>query len=102
MTNRDGKWWLAFFAICCLTPAVFAYGAVGGDGPHYGGPRHGGQQYGGQRGGGQGGGGGQVGGGQAPQQVPEGGSAAIYLIGAGLTCFGAMFLRSRAANPAQS
>src|SRR5215470_13329007 len=29
------------------------------------------------------------------QQVPEGGSAAIYLLGAGLTCLGAMVLRSR-------
>ena len=27
--------------------------------------------------------------------VPEGGSAAIYLLGAGLTCLGAMFVRSR-------
>jgi hypothetical protein len=29
------------------------------------------------------------------QQVPEGGSAAIYLLGAGITCLGAMFIRSR-------
>ena len=35
-------------------------------------------------------------------QVPEGGSTAIYLLGAGLTCFGAMFLRSRLAKPTQS
>lgn len=27
--------------------------------------------------------------------VPEGGSAAIYLLGAGVTCLGAMFIRSR-------
>jgi len=33
--------------------------------------------------------------------VPEGGSTAIYLLGAGLTCFGAMFLRSRLAKPTQ-
>jgi hypothetical protein len=32
------------------------------------------------------------------QQVPEGGSAAIYLLGAGLTCLGAMFLRSRSSK----
>ncbi len=35
-------------------------------------------------------------------QVPEGGSTAIYLLGAGLACFGAMFLRSRLAKPTQS
>ncbi len=33
--------------------------------------------------------------------VPEGGSAAVYLLGVGLTCFGAMFLRSRIAKPTQ-
>jgi len=33
------------------------------------------------------------------QQVPE---AATYLLGAGLTCFGAMFLRFRAAKPTRS
>jgi len=29
------------------------------------------------------------------RQVPEGGSAAIYLLGAGITCLGAMFIRAR-------
>lgn len=29
------------------------------------------------------------------QNVPEGGSAAIYLLAAGLTCLGAMSIRSR-------
>lgn len=28
-------------------------------------------------------------------QVPEGGSTSIYLLGAGLTCMGAIFVRSR-------
>ena len=36
------------------------------------------------------------------QQVPEGGSAAIYLLGAGITCLGAMVIRSRSLNPNQS
>lgn len=36
------------------------------------------------------------------QQVPEGGSAAVYLLGVGITCLGAMFVRSRSANPSQS
>ncbi len=34
--------------------------------------------------------------------VPEGGAAAIYLLGAGLTCLGAMLVRSRAGNPSHS
>ncbi len=33
--------------------------------------------------------------------MPEGGSTAIYLFGAGLTCFGAMFLRSKLAKSTQ-
>lgn len=37
--------------------------------------------------------------GQKCQQVPEGGSSAIYVLGAGVTCLGAMFVRSRGAKP---
>jgi hypothetical protein len=37
-----------------------------------------------------------------PVKAPEGGNTAIYLLGAGLTCFGAMFLRSKLAKPTQS
>jgi len=33
------------------------------------------------------------------QKVPEGGSAAIYLLGAGITCLGAMLIRSRETKP---
>jgi hypothetical protein len=36
------------------------------------------------------------------QQVPEGGSAAIYLLGAGITCLGAIVIRSRSLKPSQS
>jgi hypothetical protein len=32
-------------------------------------------------------------------RVPEGGPAVAYLLGAGLICFGAMFLRSKVAKP---
>jgi hypothetical protein len=35
-------------------------------------------------------------------QVPEGGSAAVYLVGAGLVCFGAMFLRSKMVRAPQA
>ena len=76
MSNRKAKWWLAAVAICCLVPAAFAdrdHGH-GCDAKH---DKH-------------------------CQQVPEGGTAAIYLFGAGLTCFGAIFLRSRIVKPPQS
>ena len=39
---------------------------------------------------------------QRCQQVPEGGSAAIYLLGAGITCLGAMVIRSRSLASTQS
>ncbi len=68
--SRNGKWWLAVVALCCVAPAAFA------DHAQLRKPKH--------------------------QLVPEGGSTAIYLLGAGLTCFGAMFLRSRIVKPTQS
>ena len=36
------------------------------------------------------------------QQLPEGGSAAIYLLGAGITCLGAMLIRYRETKPKQT
>jgi hypothetical protein len=77
MKNSKAKWWLAAIVICCLAPGAFADHGRGRD--HGCDPR--------SR--------------SRCQQVPEGGSTAIYLLGAGLTCFGAMFLRSRTAKPAQ-
>ncbi|MGA7078643.1 MAG: hypothetical protein WBQ43_24760 [Terriglobales bacterium] len=87
MSNSKKKWWLALVVICCLAPATFAdqgqYQKPDRD--HYPG-RHGCEpQDDGCR----------------PQPVPEGGSTAIYLLGAGLTCFGAMFLRSKQGRPTQ-
>jgi len=78
MSTSKGKWWLALVVICSLAPAAFASHGRDRDrgcDPHR--DRH-------------------------CQQVPEGGSTAIYLLGAGLTCFGAMFIRSRMAKPGQS
>ena len=66
MNNRNGKWWLAVVAICCLAPSAFANPA------------------------------------KKSVRVPEGGSTAVYLLGAGLTCVGAMFLRSKLAKPTRS
>ncbi len=83
MSNSKRKWWLAVVALCCLPPAAFAgqdrqHGDCDrGCGPHW-------WQH------------------PCQQKVPEGGSTAIYLLGAGLTCCGAMFLRSRIAKPGQS
>jgi hypothetical protein len=81
MSNRS-KWWLSALIVCCLTPAAFAdWSRDIGCGAH---PREGCQHH------------------LQFQQVPEGGSTAIYLLGAGLTCFAAVFLRSRVAKPTQS
>jgi hypothetical protein len=33
------------------------------------------------------------------QQAPEGGTGAMYILAAGLTCLGAMYLRSRSSKP---
>jgi hypothetical protein len=86
MSNSKGKWWLALVAICCLAPVAFAkqeqYQKPDRD--HYQSrrcdPR--GQDCG-------------------KKQVPEGGSTGMYLLGTGLTCLGAMFLRSKQAKPTQ-
>jgi hypothetical protein len=67
---------LALVAVCCLIPASFADRDHGGCGDRR---SH-----------------------QDCRGMPEGGSTAIYLLGAGLTCFGAMFLRSRARRSTQS
>ena len=80
MNNKYGKFLLAVVALCCLAPAAFAdrdhgHHGCGDDRPS-------------RR--------------EDCQPVPEGGSTAIYLLGAGLTCVGAMFLRSKVAKPAQS
>jgi len=69
------KWWLAVALICCVAPATFA-DHDHCDRDHHRDCRH--------------------------QQMPEGGSTAIYLLGAGLTCVGAMFLRSKIAKPTHS
>ena len=37
-----------------------------------------------------------------PQELPEGGSTLVYVLGAGVTCLGAMIVRSRVAKPKAS
>ena len=68
-------WWLALVALLCMVPGAYA---TKPDGTH---------------------GCGEHGNAKKCRQVPEGGSAAVYLLGAGITCLGAMFIRSRASKP---
>jgi hypothetical protein len=80
MSNNKAKWLLAAVVICCLAPAASAERERGGRDRYRGcDPRRD----------------------KHCQQVPEGGSTAIYLLGAGLTCVGAMFVRSRIVKPVQ-
>ncbi len=86
MNKNKRNWCLAIALVSCLAPAAFAdWGRDHGrdrDRDHGCDPRR--DRH------------------CQQQQVPEGGSTAIYLLGAGLTCFGAMFLRSKALKPIQS
>jgi hypothetical protein len=80
MNNRKKmKWLLAGVALICLAPAgAFANRDRGHDCDRWDREK------------------------KCSVQTPEGGSTAIYLLGAGLTCFGAMVLRSRVAKTSQS
>jgi hypothetical protein len=85
MKNSSRNWCLAVITLCLFVPAALAdRGGDGGGGDHHGHGCGDGRSRGDCR------------------DVPEGGSTAIYLLGAGLTCFGAMFLRSKAARSTQS
>jgi hypothetical protein len=70
MKNTTRKLWMAAVLICCLCPVGFA---TTHSCRHPTDPG-------------------------CSSSVPEGGSTAIYLLGAGLICTGAMFLRSRVAK----
>jgi hypothetical protein len=78
MKNATRKWWLAAVLICCLCPAGFGHDKDKCKDHHNAKDNAKGCK---------------------PSSVPEGGSSAIYLLGAGLICTGAMFLRSRAVKP---
>lgn len=70
MSKVRMKWWLGAALLLCLVPSSIAV-----ERGHYNHEKSGSSAY--------------------RRQVPEGGSAAIYLLGAGITCFGAMYIRSR-------
>ena len=78
MNNSKGKWWMAALLVCCLAPAALADQGRGGHGCDPGEK------------------------GCHQQQTPEGGSATMYLLAAGVTCVGAMLLKSRRAKQTQS
>ena len=73
MTIIGRKSWLKLVALLLLVPATFATTSPGSHRQRH---RH--------------------------WNVPEGGSALVYLAGAGITCLGAMVLCSRIAKPKQS
>jgi len=87
MRNSKKKWWLALIVVCCLAPATFA------DQNRYRQSDYNPYQnrYEGNA----------TGDASSPRPVPEGGSAAIYLLGAGLTCLGAMLFRSKRTQTTQ-
>ncbi len=78
MKNQSKKWLLALVAVGCLAPAAIAADLVTTTCPA---PSVAAERV-----------------NKSCVKAPDGGTAAIYLLGAGLTCFGAMFLRSRLAK----
>jgi hypothetical protein len=79
MSNNSAKWCLAIVMLCCLSPLASAKRWNPPPPP----PPCRGHDC-------------------NWKTVPEGGSTAVYLFGTGLTCLGAMFLRSKMAKPTQS
>ena len=75
MKNMNGKWWLALVALLCVTPSAFAAPRVGRCDDRRN---------------------------RDCRPVPEGGSGMIYLLGAGITCAGAILIRSRESKPKQT
>jgi hypothetical protein len=78
MNNINGKWLLTLVALFCLSPLSLAGGPRDDD--HGGGGNCGNHGRGNNK---------------DCRQVPEGGSSLIYLLGAGITCAGAILIHSR-------
>jgi len=74
MLRLSNKWWLAAVLLCLAPAAMFASPKDRDRGCDP--DRHG----------------------RKCQEVPEGGSTALYLLGASMTCLGAMVLRSRSSK----
>ena len=78
MKDMNRKWWLGLVALLCLAPTSFA---VQDEARPEKCDHHRSKKC---------------------QPVPEGGSAMAYVLGAGLTCLGAILVRSRGAKPNES
>lgn len=80
MGKMNRKWWLALVALLFMVPGAYAAkpDRARKCGEHWNGRNC------------------------LQVQVPEGGSAAVYVLGVGITCFGAMFIRSRVSRPSLS
>ena len=81
MQNVNRKWWLGSVALLCLAPAAFPVQ------DHNNVRERVVQDHNNVRERVE----------NQPVTVPEGGSALVYLLGAGVTCLGAILLRSRVA-----
>jgi len=79
MNNMNRKWWLAL-ALLCLAPITTFAGQERSKG------RDNHKQAENYR----------------STTVPEGGSSLVYVLGVGVTCLGAMLIRSRSAKPKES
>ena len=77
MTSKNRKWWLAVVALLCLASAACPVEDAKK-------PTSSSKQP------------------VKNATVPEGGSSLVYLLGAGVTCLGAMLVRSRVAKPKES
>jgi len=74
-TSIDTKWWLVLATLLIIAPSTFASNVRNSRGCD--------QRISASK----------------CQQVAEGGPAAVYVLGMGITCLGAMFIRSRMSKP---
>jgi hypothetical protein len=79
MKSKNRKWWLAVVGLLCLAPTAFAVRD-----PPKSKRCDPGRSI------------------NCRTTVPEGGSCLVYVLGAGVTCLGAMLVRSRVAKPKES
>ena len=75
MRSLDRKWWLTALVLLCLAPSTFAVKPNRDKDKRC-----------------------EQGRPKKCQQVPEGGSAMVYVLGAGIACLGAVISRSRTAK----
>jgi len=77
MKSKNRKWWLAVVALLCLASTACPVEDAAKPTSHNNRP-------------------------EKHATVPEGGSSLVYVLAAGVTCLGAMFVRSHSAKPNES